>query len=302
MRARSRACSRTRARSSRRPTSRARRSSSRKKTARCAREGGELGIELRALCASVSGHLQLGDRAATEAAYGEFRSHAEQGGIGYATASLRGIEAMFHLLDGRFAEARTAIDESERAARAIGSGGLVAQTTGQRFWLAVEEGRVADARPLLVAVLDRYPDIQQPLAALALADAVRGDVEAARAALAKLVPRLPEHPLNWARLPTLVFAAEAAYRAEARAAALAIERELAPYAAISAVAATGALYHGSVAHALGLLAAASGRQREAIGLFERGLAVHQAMRSPPWIERSQRAIGEAKSRRGLRAV
>ena len=62
-----------------------------------------------------------------------------------------------------------------------------------------------------------------------------------------------------------------------------------------------ALYYGAVAQSLGWLAAARGRSAEAVAHFRKALEIHSALRSPPWIERSQRAIDEVQTRR-LKAV
>jgi hypothetical protein len=46
------------------------------------------------------------------------------------------------------------------------------------------------------------------------------------------------------------------------------------------------------------LAAVSGRRREAIDRFERALGVHHALRSPPWVARSARALEETRASKG----
>src|SRR5262245_55795168 len=107
---------------------------------RWAQQGGDFELEFRGLAACATGHLQLGDRAATEAIFERCRQFVRERPLVYARGVTRCIEAMFALLDGRFEAARAAIGEvSAEAAR--GGAGLRALTVAQRFALALEEGR-----------------------------------------------------------------------------------------------------------------------------------------------------------------
>ena len=96
---------------------------------------------------------------------------------------------------------------------------------------------------------------------------------------------------------------EVTFRVSAPIAAAALERELAPYAALGAVALNGSQYYGSVSHALGWLAAACGRTAAALEHFQPAREMHTALRSPPWSARTLRAIDELRpGRRATRRI
>ena len=268
---------------------------------RWAQQGGDFELEFRGLAACATAHLQLGERAATEATLERCRQLVRARSHAYARGVTRCIEAMFALLDGRFEEARTAMDEvSAEASR--GSAGLRALTVAQRFWLAIQEGLAGEMIPLLERRLAQRPGLAAPNAALALAHALEGQLGPALTALGAVVDGIPSLPRDLTRLPTLTYASEAAFRARAPIAAAALERELTPYGALSVVYQNAAACLGSVRQSLGWLAAARGRSDEAVRHFEAALGAHAALRSRPLCERSQRAIAEVRTKRRSRAV
>jgi hypothetical protein len=202
---------------------------------------------------------------------------------------------MFALLDGRLSDARAQIEASERAGRAVRDMGFLSSLGGQRLLLAREEGRVAEMIGPLRIGRDWFRDHPAALdAPLGLAHALSNDLGPARETLVRVLERIPKMPRDRSRLLTSVFAAEIAYSTGAADAAAVLEPELAPFAALGAVAGGGSAYFGAVAQALGWLAAARGRPREAVEHFQRALRVHEALRSPPWCARSERAIAEVR--------
>jgi Flp pilus assembly protein TadD len=97
-----------------------------------------------------------------------------------------------------------------------------------------------------------------------------------------------------------VFAAEIAHRVGDPEAAKVLTAELTPFAGVSAVIGNASAYLGSVEQALGWTAAARGEARAAVEHFQRALRVHEALRSPPWCARSERAIAEMRRLRLVR--
>jgi tetratricopeptide (TPR) repeat protein len=266
-------------------------------TARLARRSGESELEMRAIAGRASAHLELGERAGVLAALADAREFVRHRPFAYPRALTRGMETMLALLEGRFGEAKASIDLYDAEVRGMGSLGLLAQSVGQRFWLAVEQSQPEPLLAALEAVRVRFPRVQVLASAVALGHALTGRTESALAALSSVVESLPAMRFDWNRLPALLLAAEVAYRVRAPMAAAALEPELRPYAALGAAAFNGAMYYGSVSQGLGWLAAARGRSREAGEHFQRALAVHSALESPPWCERSASAIREVGLRR-----
>jgi DNA-binding winged helix-turn-helix (wHTH) protein/tetratricopeptide (TPR) repeat protein len=262
--------------------------------ARRGREGRDLEIEFRGLYGTVMGHMQLGERTAAEEAFSDCQRFALEHASHFTNAITRGMEAMFSLLDGRFAEARAAIDAEEKEARAASSRGLTAVVMGQRFWLSVEEGQPASLVPTLEAIRAQFPRALLLAAVIALGQALDGMIDPARTSLGRVVEGLPSLARDWSRLPTLAVAAEAAFRVRAPEAAGALEHELEPYGPLHALNPNASIYLGSIWHALGWTAAARGARREAIERFERALLAHQTLRSEPWCARTARAIDEVK--------
>jgi ATP/maltotriose-dependent transcriptional regulator MalT len=202
------------------------------------------------------------------------------------------MEAMLALLDGRLADARAAIDDSEKQIRPTTSIGISTVIAIQRFMLAAEEGRAAELVPTLEGAQALFP-ANPALAALeGFANALSGRMDAARRSLATVKQHLPGLAYDRNRLPTLAMAAEVAFRVGDPDAAVALEPELAPFASLSAVAGNASLYLGSISHALGWIAAAQGRTHDAVEHFRAGLRAHEELRSPTWAKRSTAAIAE----------
>ncbi len=148
--------------------------------------------------------------------------------------------------------------------------------------------------PVLERTRSQYPTLSLANAVTGLAYALSSGVDPARVALAAVIEGLPALRYDWNRLPALVLAAETAFRARVPDAAAALEPELAPYVELGAVNSNASGYFGSVAQALGWLAAARGRKSEAIAFFQRALRAHEAVGGAAWCERSARAIEEVR--------
>jgi hypothetical protein len=183
---------------------------------RHARAAGDLETEFRGLEARATGYLQLGDRGALEDAVQRCRRFAGDHPFRFARTVTGGMDAMLALLDGRFADACAAIDQAERDSGGAASLGLAAQISTQRFWLALEEGRLEGLPQALERAFARFPRLPALTSGLGLAHALSGDRESARRALADVLAMLPTMPYDRGRLPCLVIAAEIAYRVRAR--------------------------------------------------------------------------------------
>ncbi len=268
---------------------------------RCARASGDLELELRAIVGRATAHLELGERGGLLAAVADARELSTNHPFPYSRAVTRGLETMLALLDGRHADARKSIEEYEGLARATESWGLLLLAGTQRLVMGVHESQTDSVLPLFELARARFPKVAAISASLALGYAVAGKLEAALGALATLTESLAQMPFDSLRLPALVMAAEVTFLTRAPIAAAALERELLPFAEVGAASYNAALYYGAVSQALGWLAAARGRSREAGERFQQALAMHTALASPPWCERSARAIREMASRRSARS-
>jgi hypothetical protein len=267
---------------------------------RCGRVGRDRELEFRGLVGQVAGHLELNVRERAATALSACQRHSSEHPTQYAQCVTHGIEATFALIDGRFDDAAAAIAASE--SHVGGSRGLALQVLGQRFALARELDRLEEVLPALERIVTQLPGMLVATAGAGLSYSLLGKVDAAREALAAVIRGLPNLRRDWNRLPALALAAEVAFRAGAPEAAAALEPELAPYAALAAVQSNASSHFGSVEHALGWLAAARGLRREAQDHFERALRSHESLRSPPWCERTRRAIDEVKRAGPVRLV
>ena len=265
---------------------------------RLAQRGGDPELQFRSLCTCAFAHLQLGERTAAEQVLESCRRFTAEHDIDYARVATRLIEASIATLDGRFADASAATDAAAAEASTRNSVGVMLTISGQRLVLALHRGEIAGLVSGLEAISARFPGLSLATGALALAHVLAGDQKAALAGLDHIVSRLDRIPRDWSRLPTLGFAAEVAFRARAPMAAAILQEELAPFAELHAVGLNASMYFGSVSEALGWLAASRGRSGEALAWFDRALAAHAALRSPPWCERSRRAIAEIGAGRG----
>jgi DNA-binding winged helix-turn-helix (wHTH) protein len=270
---------------------------------RCAARSHDLELELRSLPGVIAVHLQLGERAGAQAGLEACRAFMLEHPSGYGETVIHCLETMFALLDGGWQQAQTGIDRTEAFARRTQSSGFLAVASGQRFWLALEQDRLETVMPLVEAIATRFPRFWLVAALRALAHVRTGQLEPALTGLGRIVEAIPSMAHDWNRLPALCLCAEVSFRASAPIAAAALELELAPHAALGAVAGNASQFYGSVSQALGWLAAARGRTAVALEHFERAHEMHTSLRSPPWCQRTERAIDELKpGRRATRRI
>lgn len=252
----------------------------------CGRHAHDVEIEFRGLAEIATLHLEMGDRPGLERAFEACERFVEQTPIPYARGVMHGIAAMRALLDARLDDARTAMDEAERYARATGSLGLGVVAGLQRFQLARESGELQAVLPALGQARARFPEIVGLQAVTGLACALCGDAASAREAAEAVLERVTAIPNDRTRLATLAVAAELAHLTRSSALAAALEPLLVPVAASHAVAGNAATYWGSMSHALGLVAATQGRRDVALRHFTAAQRAHEALQSPVWTRRS----------------
>ncbi|MER5504112.1 AAA family ATPase [Streptomyces sp. NPDC002766] len=163
------------------------------------------------------------------------------------------------LMEGRYEDCATALDEVERLGRRAGSAnaGLLAVT--QRWCLYAETGDRAGLLSVRAeaAVLERSP-LLWPRVTLALLAAQSGRPEEAARRLSAVAPRLGGAPRDSEWLPMVAQAAETVAAVGSHPAAPVLYDLLAPYAGLFVVEGIGAAVRGPVDRHLALLAAAMG--------------------------------------------
>jgi tetratricopeptide (TPR) repeat protein len=141
------------------------------------------------------------------------------------------------------------------------------------FAIRREQGRIPDIADEIRQAVREFPDYPFLAAVGAYVDAVTGQLEAAVAALDRLtgngsssIPR----DMSW--LVTMSYVGEAAVLARYEACALAVERELLPFARFTSKA-TAEVGAGPVSRVLGSVAAMAGRHDDALGHLTTAIAL-----------------------------
>jgi tetratricopeptide (TPR) repeat protein len=196
-------------------------------------------------------------------------------------------------MDGRFDEAWAALAETERIVGASGSenGGLLTATL--RWHLLSELDRTEEIAAMLEAAgLENIPGVW-PLVTRALCAVQLGQVGAARALLDTAAARLPDVERDSEWLPMLCQVAEAVGLLGSHQIAAWAYDALRPYRALFAVEGIGAAVRGPVERALGVLAAALGRQEEAVAHLDAALAACERLGAGLLVARTLRDAGVA---------
>lgn len=162
--------------------------------------------------------------------------------------------------------------------------------------LRLLQGRAAEVLPLVQAAGTDRGGAHTWLAVRSLTAALAGDDDDARRSLAECLASSPERwprDLTWAISASC--AAEAAWLLGEPAAAAALAPLIEPmrdrHVVLTALG-TGGSYWGCLAHPCGLLADLAGDAGRARALLEQALAEHQRIDTPPFVERSARALAE----------
>ncbi|MFI0960429.1 ATP-binding protein [Streptomyces sp. NPDC021080] len=167
------------------------------------------------------------------------------------------------LMEGRYGDCATALDEVEALGGAAGSPNAVLLAETQRWCLYAETGDRDNLRRLRErAPLERMPGVW-PRVTLALLAAQLGHREEASRRLAGVMPSLVGAPRDSEWLPMMAQAAETVGSVGTHPSASSLYDALAPYAGLFAVEGIGAAIRGPVDRHLALLARSMGDDRTA---------------------------------------
>jgi len=250
------------------------------------------GVHLR-----ISDYLEAGDIDAADREIAEYETLADGLRQAHYTFRARSLRAMRAMMNGEF-------DRSERlAAEAVEIGEQV-QTPlviafRAAFALAFDRvrGRHETAEAIARPLVEAFPTIAGIRLGLAALYADFGrTAEAATLFASSVAADLGDIPRdnNW--LLSMSLAAELCVRLHEGPLATRLFRRLEPFVDRQAVGASGWTSLGSMARPLGLLAAALGRQDEAIALLERALEAHRRMRAHAFIVHTQLDLAEILAR------
>src|SRR5262249_53856402 len=145
---------------------------------------GDLESAFRGLASRAAGLLELGDRDGVESVERACRRFLRDHPFPYAGVVTRSMEIMLALLDGRWADARTAIEAAERDLRASASAGFALLVAVQRMFLAIDQGEVGSLGPAADRLVERFGRIPALAAFVGTVRAQSGDLASGRAALA----------------------------------------------------------------------------------------------------------------------
>jgi hypothetical protein len=244
----------------------------------------ELLIEARLLAATD--RLELADPA-FRAELDEFAGLADatnQPRFRYAALARR---AMLALLGGHFAEAERLIGRAAALGEECGEPGARDVRHDQDWDLRDGQGRLGE---LAGVPLDMFPDpdSRQARGLRALALLAAGDRAQAAQVAGPIFEGGPDQlPRNHQFLLGAAFVTELVAGLGAGPAAGQLYQALLPFAGQAVVSGAAISFRGSVAHHLGVLAAALGRPGEAAAHLERAVAVHERLGALPWALRSR---------------
>ncbi|MFE1788800.1 BTAD domain-containing putative transcriptional regulator [Streptomyces sp. NPDC059525] len=202
----------------------------------------------------------------------------------FAVARLR--RPMLALAQGRFDEAERELGSAVAELRARGAvdlSGLAGLAIG---CIRLQQGRLAEVLPVLLAVWEQYQPHNEALTALALLAADRPDE--AREVFARRAPLLPD--FAYSILAALRGAAAIAFGD--REAAAEVYADLLPLAGLAGGASSLSLVFRPVAQTLGELARFLGRPDEARRHFHEAVRVAAAWDSPHWEAAARAALAD----------
>lgn len=253
-------------------------------------------LAMRARRARLHDYLEQGDAASARRELATLcRAHADQD---VAPPSVLWLEAMWALMEGRFAVAEGQASAALEATRSGASCVVGHQHAAQLFALRREQGRLGEIETVVRERMAQHARAPAWRAAVASVVAHVGRTSDARAELDRLVgPSGLRAPVDAAWLPAAVLVAEVCHRLDWRDGAGGLFTQLAPWSGRHVVVAPAAVYLGPVDHYLGLLATTASRFEDADAHL--GAAVDQARRlgARPSLARSQVALAALALRR-----
>ena len=227
--------------------------------------------------------ITLGDRDGFDADVAALEAVAERSRSvldAVRAALLRTSQA---LLDGRFDE----VEPLAEKLLAVGDPAYVQAYFGELFFLRREQGRLDEYKPAFLAMVDQGLDRPVFVSALAWLHAELGELDEARSRIEQLVAEgLATVPRDNTWAVSLAIFAEVVARLEDSGTAAHLYQLLLPYQGLF-IHPTGAAIMGAADRYLGMLAAATGRQREAGRHFEAALTLEHGVRSRPLLARTR---------------
>ncbi|MEA2565374.1 MAG: hypothetical protein QOD49_551, partial [Actinomycetota bacterium] len=251
-------------------------------------------ITLRARAAT---HLELGDVAAFEADVGLHRAEATRRGLRLAKQYVVTFDVLRFMLAGLLDDADHLLQQG--LADAGGDRSFLGDLGGQLLFLRREQGRLAEAMPLVRYAVAESGGMGLFRCGLVAALAETGGVDEAQRELDDLagddfggVLR----DLSWT--VSLAFLSEACIQLGDSATATQVLGHFRPHTGHMAVMGWGVLCLGAVDRFLGMLEMAVGRLDEAIAYLEAGLALEEELGFRTFAARSRRWLGDGLLRRG----
>jgi eukaryotic-like serine/threonine-protein kinase len=197
------------------------------------------------------------------------------------------LQGMRALMDGRLDEAETLGQQAFAAGQQSGRPLTLNSFLVQKGMASWERCRLADLEPTLRGFVAQNPLIVFARCGLQLTLLQMGRPDEARVEFDRLAEgefRLIERDWNW--LPSMFVLADVCAHLGDAASAEILFQQLSPYASRNAM--LGSAYtYGSVAFALGRLAAVLGRLDDAAAHFETALAANRRIRAAVWLGHAQ---------------
>lgn len=235
--------------------------------------------------------LERGRREGFDLHAAALAAEADRSGSWYPTFFALAHRRMIALLEGRWDEAEKLGDDVLRLAGDSNSAFLI--WAGQQAVLDRDTGRVPEMAALLDAAVDASSSAPAVQLLIASARARMGDDAAARAVLAdheggRFTLR---HDRIWSLSAALL--AELLLDHGGAAGADMLEGDLRVHAGLVIAPGGGGFCFGAADRYLGMLAAVTGREHDAVELFERALRIEHGLRSPPSVARTGSAYARA---------
>jgi len=197
------------------------------------------------------------------------------------------------LIRGDVAEAHRALQQAEDIATEHGEPDHLNVSAAQLLAVKTFEGRrseAVDRARFAYATNKAYSDMIQATEALGFMD--QGRVDDARAKLLEVDVLRPQRPFkNYGWLYETAILAEAAATIGEPSMVDTLAEQLEPFHDRCVLVAGAVCFTGSVAHYLGLLARAQGRDDAAAAYFADAIAAHERVGAPAWVARTKQAMG-----------
>ena len=208
--------------------------------------------------------------------------------------------AMLAILDGNFADAESLAGEGLKLARfTFGDQGEGIYGV-QMFAIRREQGRLAEAAPIVKRLIDENPDEKTWLPGFALIAADLGFEEPARRRLRELAESGFDIPFDAKRSASLAYLAEVAVLLRDSDAATRLYELMSAYRHMTITAGIVTVCYGAASRFLGMLAATLGEFDKAEAHFVHALEMNQRIGARPWLAHTKAEYALLLRRRGRR--